>query len=75
MTSLAVRGAPTSRVRRTRISAAALFVNVTAHIEDGASECVMIRLATRHVNTRVLPLPGPARICSAPDGSNVTATM
>lgn len=80
---------PMSLVRRSRISFAALLVNVTAHIEDGAILWVVIKraiLAVRtyakdkifqkifcYLLTLVLPLPGPARICRGIAGSCSTA--
>ena len=56
---------PIKLARRSRISAAALFVNVIARIWLGHA----LRLAKIHailrVRTRVLPLPAPAPIKSA----------
>ena len=57
---------PTSPARRSRISAAALFVNVMAKISHGATPLFSIRLAMRYVSTRVLPEPAPARTKSGP---------
>ena len=45
---------------RSRISAAALFVNVTARMDDGDTLRTCNKYAMRYVNTRVLPLPAPA---------------
>src|SRR5688500_5913772 len=51
--------------RRSRISPAALLVNVTARISHGATPD-WIRCAMRCTSTRVLPVPAPARISSGP---------
>ena len=56
---------PTSCVTRSRISPAALFVNVIARIWLGHASFVRSRLATRRVSTLVLPEPAPAMISSA----------
>ena len=50
---------------RARISSAALLVNVRATICRAGTPCAS-KLAMRCVITRVLPLPGPARINSGP---------
>ena len=50
---------------RSCISRAALLVNVTARMWPGATP-FSIRRATREVMTRVLPVPAPARIKTAP---------
>ena len=47
---------PTSARMRSRISAAALLVNVTARICHGCTPLTPIRYATRWASTRVLPL-------------------
>ena len=57
---------PTRPVRRSRISAAALFVNVMARISHGATPRFSIRFAMRYVSTRVLPDPAPASTRSGP---------
>src|SRR3954452_17658463 len=57
---------PISSSRRTRISAAALFVNVIARISFGFTPSALIRCATRYVSTRVLPEPAPAMTSSGP---------
>ena len=57
---------PTSAPRRSRISAAALFVNVIARIRHGATSLFSMRFAMRYVSTRVLPLPAPASTSSGP---------
>ena len=49
---------PTSPSTRSRISCAALLVNVIARISDGLAWPVATRCATRWVSTRVLPGPG-----------------
>ena len=46
---------------RERISAAALLVNVTARMDWGAIPSAAMSHATRCTNTRVLPLPAPAK--------------
>src|SRR3989338_5347523 len=60
-------------VRRVTISFAALLVNVTARMLCGLTAPVLISQAMRVVNTRVLPLPAPARI-SAEWCGRVTAS-
>src|SRR3954447_17141103 len=57
---------PSIRSRRSRISPAALFVNVIARISFGFTPCVASRCATRCVRTRVLPEPAPAITSSGP---------
>ena len=57
----------------TRISRAALFVKVTARMRQGATRCSCTSHAIRWVITRVLPLPGPARISAAPAGCSTAA--
>ncbi len=51
---------PTSSSTRSRISAAALLVNVMARIEPGCALRSAISQAIRRVSTRVLPEPAPA---------------
>ena len=51
---------PTSSSTRSRISAAALFVNVIARIDPGWTPRCPISHAIRRVSTRVLPEPAPA---------------
>ena len=55
---------PTSSVTRSRISAAALLVNVIARIEPGWALRSEISQAIRRVSTRVLPEPAPATTSS-----------
>src|SRR5512146_3171046 len=62
-----------SAERRSSISRAALFVNVTARTDVGVACPVASSHAMRVVNTRVLPLPAPARISADACGS-VTAS-
>ena len=50
---------PTSSATRSRISAAALLVNVIARIEPGWALRSEISQAIRRVSTRVLPEPAP----------------
>lgn len=50
---------------RSFISVAALFVNVTARICQGATPC-SIKYAMRWVSALVFPLPAPARINVGP---------
>src|SRR4051795_3205806 len=57
---------PTVRSIRSRISAAALFVNVIARISFGFTPAAASRCATRKVRTRVLPEPAPATTSSGP---------
>ena len=56
---------PTSTPTRSRISAAALLVNVIARIFEGGTPW-WIRWAMRWVSTRVLPEPAPATTSSGP---------
>ena len=49
---------PSIRSSRSRISPAALFVNVIARISLGFTPCARTRCATRWVSTRVLPGAG-----------------
>src|SRR5215470_13661257 len=56
---------PTSLAARSRISPAALFVNVTATIVRGSAPA-STRRASRCVMTRVFPDPAPARTSSGP---------
>ena len=60
--------------RRTSISFAALLVNVTARIDSGDAWPVAKSQAMRVVNTRVLPLPAPARISAEACGSVTAAS-
>ena len=55
---------PTSSTTRSRISAAALFVNVIARISPWWARPVASRCAIRWVSTRVFPEPAPATISS-----------
>ena len=73
-TSRRVRSAPIIVSRRARISFAARFVNVTTTHRSGAIGAALsrTRCATRDVSTRVLPDPGPARICRGRAASDVT---
>ena len=59
-------GSPTSPRMRSRISLAALLVNVTARICHGRTPLTPIRYAMRCASTRVLPDPAPARMSSGP---------
>ena len=60
---------PTSLPRRSRISAAALFVNVMARICHGCTPKSPSMCAMRYVSTRVLPEPAPAKTSSGPFGA------
>ena len=51
---------------RSRISLAALFVNVIAIILYGDTPHSLTRYAILYVSTRVLPLPAPAKIKTGP---------
>src|SRR5512138_3413158 len=64
-THIALTTGPTSWATRSRISAAALLVNVIARMLDGATPW-SIRWAIRCVSTRVLPDPAPATTSSGP---------
>ena len=57
---------PTRLMIRSRSSAAARFVNVTARIRHGGTSLMPTRYAIRWASTRVLPEPAPARISSGP---------
>src|SRR5258706_15761813 len=57
---------PRMRSTRSRISRAALLVNVTARISCGRAAALAIRCATRCVSMRVFPLPAPASTSSGP---------
>src|SRR5919206_2387504 len=57
---------PTAASIRSRISPAALFVNVIARISFGSTPHAASRCATRYVSTRVLPEPAPATTSSGP---------
>src|SRR5919106_5997904 len=57
---------PTSCSTRSRISSAALLVNVIARISPGRARPVAISHAIRWVSTRVLPEPAPAITSSGP---------
>src|SRR5579862_8680318 len=57
---------PSMDSMRSRISPAALLVNVIARISFGSTPHVASRCATRYVNTRVLPEPAPAITSSGP---------
>ena len=57
---------PTSCATRSRISLAALLVNVIARISLGRARPVATSQAMRWVSTRVLPEPAPASTSSGP---------
>ena len=57
---------PSIRSSRSRISPAALFVNVIARISFGFTPHARMRCATRYVRTRVFPEPAPATTRSGP---------
>ena len=57
---------PSIVISRSRISPAALFVNVIARISFGLTPIAVIRWATRCVSTRVFPEPAPAITSSGP---------
>src|SRR5579884_2713452 len=59
-------GAPTRFSARSRISPAALFVNVIARISGGFTPTAARRCAIRCVRTRVLPEPAPAITSTGP---------
>ncbi len=66
MTHIARVRRPSSTSTRSRISCAALFVNVIARISLARAIPVCSRNAIRCVSTRVLPVPAPARMSSGP---------
>src|SRR5438445_4548947 len=57
---------PSIRSRRSRISPAALLVNVMARISLGLTPQARMRWATRWVSTLVFPEPAPAMTSSGP---------
>ena len=57
---------PTSLLKRSRISAAALLVNVIARISQGCTPLSASICAMRYVSTRVLPEPAPASTSRGP---------
>ena len=67
-THIALPGMPNNFSMRSRISAAALFVNVTARMLCGDAPSVWMTQAMRCVSTRVLPEPAPASTSTGPDG-------
>src|SRR4051794_15908805 len=66
MTHIARMRPPSSSSTRSRISCAALLVNVIARISSWRARRLITRCAMRWVSTRVLPEPAPARISSGP---------
>src|SRR3954451_2459858 len=66
ITHMARTRLPTSSSTRSRISVAALLVNVMARISSARAWPVCTRWAIRCVRTRVLPDPAPARTSSGP---------
>src|SRR3954463_3664249 len=66
ITHIARVARPTSCSTRSRISPAALLVNVIARISSARAWPVRSRYAIRWVSTRVLPEPAPARMSSGP---------
>src|SRR5919108_5726941 len=58
--------APIRLSSRSRISPAALFVNVIARISGGFAPTARRRCAIRYVRTRVFPEPAPAITSSGP---------
>src|SRR5690242_5887078 len=59
---------PRSCATRSRISPAALFVNVMARTSNGDAPSSATRYASRCVSTRVLPEPAPAITSTGPAG-------
>jgi len=57
---------PTTVSSRSRISPAALFVNVIARISCGFTPTAATRWAMRYVRTRVFPEPAPATTSTGP---------
>src|SRR6056297_994331 len=72
-THIVLTTGPTSAPTRSRISAAALLVNVMARIFDGCTPSWM-SCAMRWVSTRVLPEPAPAITRSGPDGCTTASS-
>ena len=72
VTHISSAPSPTSAAARSRISAAALFVNVSARTFHGFTPC-SIRFAMRYVSTRVLPLPAPASTSKGPSRHSTAA--
>ena len=68
LTHIFLATGPTRAATRSRISSAALFVNVMARIRIGFTPCSPTRWAMRCVSTRVLPEPAPATTSSGPVG-------
>src|SRR4051794_19860241 len=68
ITHMARVARPTRNSTRSRISCAALLVNVIARISFGLAWPVRSSHAIRCVSTRVLPEPAPARTSSGPPG-------
>ena len=66
ITHIARLARPTRCSTRSRISFAALLVNVIARISPGRAWPVRSRYAIRCVITRVLPDPAPARMSIGP---------
>src|SRR3954470_4203262 len=66
ITHAARAGGPTRGATRSRISAAALFVNVIARISGGFAPIAFSRCAIRRVSTRVFPEPAPAITSTGP---------
>ena len=60
-------------VTRSRISLAALFVNVTANIDHGMATFWAIRWASLAVKTLVFPVPAPARTSTAPSTASTAS--
>src|SRR5437868_2126248 len=63
---IALTTGPSRSPRRSRISPAALFVNVIARISGGFAPTAFRRCATRCVRTRVFPDPAPAITSTGP---------
>ena len=64
---------PISAATRSRISRAALFVNVTAMTAAGGSPASVTSQAIRAVRVVVFPVPAPAEMPEAPDGAQAAA--
>jgi hypothetical protein len=72
-THIELPGTPNNFSMRARISAAALFVKVTARMLWGEAPCVWITQAMRCVSTRVLPEPAPASTSTGPTGAETAS--
>src|SRR4051794_9903129 len=73
ITHAARAGGPTRSASRSRISPAALFVNVIARISGGLTPTAFSKWAMRRVSTRVFPEPAPAITSTGPSVDNTAS--